>query len=110
LHSTPRIHLFELKGTFDGKAFALGVYFQYRSSPSASPTPVPPDVQVLGTYGNEPVRATLVQPASDLTNPNAATAVLFNGTIGAVKVSGRITEPDHNGAKSSVTTTFAVAG
>jgi hypothetical protein len=111
--TTPRIHLFELKGTFDGKSFALGLYIQYHSSPSAAQALTFPDIQVLGTYGNEPVRATLTPPASDLSDPesiDASTPVLFNGTIGGAKVSGRIPfTVSHQGASHSVTATFTVA-
>jgi hypothetical protein len=105
------IHVFEIKGTFDGKTFALGVYFRYQGSPLSTTPPPFPTVEVLGSYGHETVRDNLTPPAANLANPesiNASTPILFNGTIGNLKVSGRIPPPVKNGADNSASATFTV--
>ncbi len=112
-NSLSRVHILDIKGTFDGEHFALGLSLQYRGS-LLSPTQPPAflQIEVLGAYGNRPVRASLVPPASSLSDPgsvNASTPILFHGTIGTLKVSGKLMKPTKVGAENSATATFAVS-
>jgi hypothetical protein len=107
------LHFFEIKGTFEGKRFVLELYVHYVGSPLAQ-QPVFPKIEVLGSYGNEPVQANLAPPAADLTHPNAtlppSTPILFNGTIGKLKVSGAVVRPTiKNGQNNTVKATFTVS-
>lgn len=108
-----KIHLFEIKGMFDGKAFALGVVVQYPHGFSLSETESTfPKIDVAGTYGNEKVQASLTPPASDLSNPeavNSSTPILFNGTIGGLKISGQAQEPTKHGTHNTAKATFTIS-
>lgn len=107
------IHLFEIKGMFDGKAFAFGVFFKYPHGFSLSVTSSSaPKVDVAGTYGNQKVQATLAAPASDLSNPeaiNSSTPMLINGTIDDLKVSGQVQEPTKHGTHNTAKATFTIS-
>ncbi|MGH9079569.1 MAG: hypothetical protein ACRDYE_05750, partial [Acidimicrobiales bacterium] len=107
------LHLFNIRGTFDGKRFALGLYVHYLGSPLAQ-QPTFPKIGVLGTYGQDQVRANLTPPAADLAHPNAtlppSTPILFNGTIGKLRVSGRAMQPTmKNGRNNTVKASFTVS-
>jgi hypothetical protein len=106
------LHFFNIRGTFDGKRFQLGLYVHYVGSPLAQ-QPTFPKIEILGTYGSEQVHATLAPPAADLAHPNAtlppSTPILFNGTIGKLKVSGTVMQPTmKNGRNNTVKATFTV--
>jgi hypothetical protein len=106
------IHLFDIRGSFDGKGFVLGLYVRYNGLLITSQTTFP-KVQVLGTYGSERVRATLTPPAADLSHPESlppSTPILFSGTIGKLKASGRVMQPTiKNGKNNTVKATFTVS-
>ncbi len=108
-----KIHLFEIKGTFDGKAFAFGVFVEYPHGFSLGETESTfPKISVAGTYGNEKVQGNLTAPASDLTNPeaiNSSTPMLFNGTIGDLKISGQAHEPTKHGSQNTAKATFTIS-
>jgi hypothetical protein len=108
-----KIHLFEIKGTFDGKAFALGVFVEYPHGFSLGATESTfPKIDVVGTYGNEKVQASLMPPASDLSNPealNSSTPMLFKGTIGDLEISGQVQEPTKHGSHNTAKATFTIS-
>ena len=98
---------------FDGKAFALGVFFKYPHGFTFSVTKgSTPKVDVAGTYGNEKVQANLTPPASDLSNPeaiNSSTTMLINGTVGDLKVSGQVQEQTKHGSQNTAKATFTIS-
>jgi hypothetical protein len=105
-------HLFEFKGMLDGKAFALGVFLQYPHGFSLSVTgSTVPKVDVVGTYSNEKVQASLTTPGSGLSNAgavNASAPLLFKGTIGDLNVSGQVQDPTKHGTQNMAGATFTI--
>jgi hypothetical protein len=115
--SSSKIRLYELKGTFDGKAFNVGLYVQYHLN-LADPEPTEfPAIQAIGTYGKEKILAKLDPPASALKveektgNLPASAPVLLTGTIGTLRVSGRIDmSATRRGTTNVGRATFVLAG
>jgi hypothetical protein len=107
------IHLFEFKGMFDGKAFALGVFVEYPHGFSLSTAgSSTPKINLAGTYGNEKVQASLTTPGSGLSNPeavNSSAPLLFRGTIGDLKISGQVQDPTRHGTRNTAKATFTIS-
>jgi hypothetical protein len=101
-------HIFEITGTYDGRRFTLGLCVQLRQPTVATQPPVSPMIEVLGSYGIEPVRASLVPPAPNPSAVNAFTPVQFSGPIGNLRVWGRITVPTKHGKDNTASATFTL--
>jgi hypothetical protein len=102
-----------VKGRFDGKAFNFGLYIQYPVSTAAPGSGGFPDLQAIGTYGNEKMQAKLAPSASAL-KPNgpipSSTPILLSGTIGNLKVTARIPQTaTTHGKLNAVRVTIAIA-
>jgi hypothetical protein len=106
------IHLFEMKGMFDAKAFALGVFVDYPHGFSLSAAgSSTPKINVAGTYGNEKVQASLKTPGSGLpdSQDNSSAPLLFKGTIGDLEVSGQVQDPTRHGTHNTAKATFTIS-
>jgi hypothetical protein len=77
------IQVFRLNGSFGGKAFTLGVFYELHNRPSA----VYPQINVRGTYGTLAVNGTITPPSVADLNKGSVPAD-FHGTVGSFKVSG----------------------
>jgi hypothetical protein len=103
------VQVFRLNGTFGGKAFALGVYYQIRFNPSSALQQVPSyRITVKGTYGTSVVNGSITPPSTaDLRK--GSVQVDFHGTIGDFKVSGIIYPNTGDRNKQTARATFTVS-
>jgi hypothetical protein len=100
--SPAEFQVFRLNGSFGGKAFTLGVYYQLNLKSLANT-----QIAVRGTYGTSTVKGTIAPPsAADLSK--GSPPVDFHGTIGDFKVSGIIYPPTGNANKQTARATFTV--
>jgi hypothetical protein len=107
VHPSPGtlLHVFQWRGTFDGKPFSLGVYAG-TGSLAVLGSPGNVGFTVRGTYGSMNVLAAVSAPNSSSTVSSVAS---FSGSIGPYRVSGEVSAPTGTGTHHTSTAAFAVS-
>jgi hypothetical protein len=104
LHAQP-VRLFEYRGTFDGKAFDLGVYVLFPESGALAVGTVPA-FTIRGTYDSNKVAAKLFVSRQ----ATSLSSVPFRGTIGDRSVSGTLRMQSGSGKVHRATATYTLTG
>ena len=105
LSSLPKdLHLAQWTGSFDSKSFTLSVYAHGLGSSVASIDPSDITVTATGSYGSDPIRATVDMPGAN------SPTVHFSGTIGTRHVAGNLTIPQARGKTGTARGTFTLTG
>jgi hypothetical protein len=106
VHPSPGtlLHVFQWRGTFDGKPFSLGVYAG-TGSLAVLGSPGNVGFTVRGIYGSMKVLAAVSASNSDSTVSSVAS---FIGSIGPYRVSGVVNAPTGSGTHHSSTASFTI--